>query len=252
MIRVTDIAYSFPDDRRTEVLRGVSFEVLPGHILAIVGPSGCGKTTLLRLLSGYLEPCKGVVELDGISPRSQKPSIGVVYQDNRLLPWRNVVKNIQLPLEVLGRHLDNSFQDRLMHLLRLKGHEQKYPSQLSGGLQERTALARALISTPRFLLLDEPLGSTDYVHRIEIEDFIYENIREDNKCCIVITHDLEQAIAIADEVLVLGFPTRMLCTSLLSVPQRIQNATPSEARILTDTPIFLERLLIEYRKMICS
>lgn len=250
MIRATNISFGFAGITGGEVLRNVTFEVSPGRILAVVGPSGCGKTTLLRVLSGYLKPSKGIIQLDGEIPQPRKHSIGVLYQDNRLLPWRNLLENICLPLEIWKYKRDEHFLAELMGLLRLIGHEQKYPSQLSGGLQERTALARALVLSPRFIFLDEPLGSTDYVHRIEIEDYIKSIVRNEDRCCILITHDLEQAIAMADDILLLGFASGEQPSRLLPVPDHIRNVKPSEARVLPDTPAFLKKIIVEYRRAI--
>ena len=145
MIVADDLAYSFVAG--TPVLAGISFSVSPGQIVAIVGPSGCGKTTLLRLISGYLQPTTGSVELDGGKAFASRQSIGVVYQDSRLIPWRNVAQNVQLPLEILKRPINNPLLDELLSLLRLTEHAGKYPAELSGGQQERSALARA--SFPR-------------------------------------------------------------------------------------------------------
>ena len=250
MIRAEGISFGFSGAHEGEVLHKVSFEVSPRRILAIVGPSGCGKTTLLRILSGYLKPSDGVIQLDGEAPHPQRHTIGVLYQDNRLLSWRNLVDNVRLPLEIRNSDSKLPFLAELLGLLRLDGHEHKYPSQLSGGLQERTALARALVLSPKFIFLDEPLGSTDYVHRLEIEDYLNHIVRHENRCCILITHDLEQAVAMADDVLLLGFASNRQPAHLLPVPESIRGVKPSEARVLTDTPVFLERLLAEYRKVV--
>lgn len=250
MIVVKDIAYRFSIHRSGEVLRGVSFEVPPGEILAIIGPSGSGKTTLLRLITGYLKPTEGFVHLDGQPPDGRRHAIGVLYQDSRLLSWRNVIENIKLPLEILERSEDHSLLEELLGLFRLSDHGKKYPSQLSGGQQERTALARALIHTPRFLLLDEPLESTDYVHRLEIEDYIHGFVRRDGTCCILATHDLEQAVAIADRIFILGFPKSAQRSEVVEVPRRIRDAKPSVARIIPDTATFLQNILANYHRVI--
>ena len=110
-------------------------------------------------------------------------------------------------------------------------------------------MARALVSKPRFLLLDEPLGSTDYVHRLEIEDYIYNLVHNDKVSCLIVTHDLEQAVAVADNILLLGLSSNTQSHYSLKVPQKIREAKPSEARILADTPVFLKHLLSEYRRI---
>jgi len=251
MILAKNLGYSFAPGG-PPVLQDISFVVSPGQIVAIVGPSGCGKTTLLRLVSGYLQPTNGSVQLDGGEPLAYRQSIGVVYQDNRLIPWRNVVQNVELPLEILKRPINTPLIEELLNLLRLTEQARRFPGELSGGQQERTALARALVSSPRFLLLDEPLDSTDYVHRLEIEDYIYEAVRTDKKCCLLVTHDLEQAVAVADRVVVLGFSASAQKMETLDVPKNIGELRPSQARVMPETAEFLSRLLATYRKVSSS
>ncbi|MGB9122733.1 MAG: ATP-binding cassette domain-containing protein [Candidatus Angelobacter sp.] len=243
----SNVGYSFVGGRDVPTISGISFEVPPGQIVAIVGPSGCGKTTLLRLISGYLRPTEGTIQLDGAEPEASRQTIGFVYQDNRLISWRNVAQNVRLPLEVLKRPLDSALLDELLDLLRLTEHCRKFPSELSGGQQERTALARALVSKPRFLLLDEPLDSTDYVHRLEIEDYIYQNARHNQQCCVLVTHDLEQAAAVADRIVVLGFSSNGQRIEIIEVPENISTMKPSEARVMSETAKFLAQLLARYR-----
>ena len=250
MILANKISYSFLGTHTNQILCEISFKVMPGRVLAIVGPSGCGKTTLLRILSGYLKPSEGSVQLDGDEPRPQDHNIGVFYQDNRLLSWRNLIDNIRLPLEIQKNSLRASSLAELITLLRLDGHEYKYPAQLSGGLKERTALARALVLSPKFIFLDEPLGSTDYAHRLEVEDYIKGIVRRENRCCVLITHDLAQAATLADDILLLGFASSCQSVILLPVPEKIRSFNPSDARVLKDTPMFLNKLLVEYRKII--
>ncbi len=252
MILAKHLGYSFSGPGGSPVLHDISFVVSPGQIVAIVGPSGCGKTTLLRLISGYLQPTEGAVELDGGEPLAHRQSIGVVYQDNRLIPWRNVTQNVQLPLEILSQPINTPLLEELLSLLRLAGQARKYPGELSGGQQERTALARALVSSPRFLLLDEPLDSTDYVHRLEIEDYIHEAVKRDKKCCLLVTHDLEQAAAVADRIVVLGFSASAQKMETLDVPKNIQELRPSQARVMPETAVFLSSLLATYRKVSSS
>ena len=250
MIDSKDISFRFSEDIAREVLHKVSFQVKPGTLLAVVGPSGCGKTTLLRILSGYLKPSDGTVRLDEGAPNPSKQIIGIKYQDNKLLPWRNLIDNISLPDEVQGKFPAPNRALELLRLCRLSDHMHKFPSHLSGGQQERTALARALMPTPRFLFLDEPLGSTDYVHRLEIEDYIYEFVRRENVCCVLITHDLEQAVALADEVIILGYSTNAHNSRKLNVPEALRAAKPSAARTHAAAPAFLKFLLSEYSDVV--
>jgi ABC-type nitrate/sulfonate/bicarbonate transport system ATPase subunit len=252
VIEVRSVCYDFATSKGPRpVLRDVGLDVAPGRILAVVGPSGCGKTTLLRLLTGHLEPTSGHVELDGVPPGDKPGRAGVLFQDHYLLPWRTVEENVRLPLEVQHRLDDKSLLYDLLLLMGLGEYASEYPARLSGGLKERTALARALVTSPRFLLMDEPLGSTDYIHRIRIEDHLKSLVRRESLCLVVVTHELEQAIALADEILILGFASvRAQSSHFLRVPSDLRDKPSSRARVSPMMTAFLPELLDAYRRVV--
>lgn len=188
------------------VLRNLSLDIRAGESLAIVGPSGCGKTTLLRLLAGLERADSGQVLIEGRPIRGVGTERAVIYQEPRLLPWLTVLENVAFGLEVrgIGR---GAAQDRARHHIRLVGladFEGAYPRQLSGGMAQRVGIARALTVQPEILLLDEPLGALDAMTKLTMQEELTRIWAEEGVTMILVTHDLEEAIFLADRVLVLS------------------------------------------------
>lgn len=182
-----------------EVLRGIDLEVRPGEFVAIVGRSGCGKSTMLRLIAGLDEPSLGSVFLDGKQSRRLNPTVRMMFQDARLLPWQRVLANVELGL--IGSQGNRG--QKAAEVLQMVGLEEKakqWPSLLSGGQRQRVALARALASEPRLLLLDEPLGALDALTRIEMQQLLERLWQEQQFTALLITHDVEEAVILADRV----------------------------------------------------
>lgn len=181
------------------VLRQVDLEVAPGEFVAIVGRSGCGKSTLLRLIAGLDRPTQGGILQDSEPLRRLNPSARVMFQDARLLLWRKVLQNV-------GLGLRQNWQGKALNALRQVGLEdraQDWPAILSGGQRQRVALARALVSDPRLLLLDEPLGALDALTRIEMQLLIERIWQAQQFTALLITHDIDEAVALADRVVVI-------------------------------------------------
>ena len=187
-------------------LDGVGLAVGEGEFVAIVGPSGCGKSTLLRILGGLLVPTEGEVYLDGRRLESPQRQVGYVFQKVNLMPWRTVLRNVTLPLEVAGTPKTKAEQQarELLDLVRLTGFERVYPRQLSGGMAQRVAIARALIAQPEILLLDEPFGSLDALTREQMNLELLRIWQARQVTAVMVTHDLEEAIFVADRVLVMS------------------------------------------------
>ncbi len=196
------------------VLRDLSFSVAKGAFIALVGPSGCGKSTITKLLSGLLQPKKGEVLISGekvINPRS---SIGMAFQNPVLLEWRNVLDNITLPLEIVAKSSSvGKRKARARELLKLVGlteFETSKPSELSGGMKQRVSLCRSLVHKPELLILDEPFGALDAFTKEDLWQTMHQLKREENFTCILITHDLREAVFLADEIIVLtGRPAKV-------------------------------------------
>ncbi len=187
-------------------LDGVSFAVWPQEFLCVVGPSGCGKTTLLRLLAGLLRPTRGEVIFEGQRLVHPRRRIGFVFQQANLMPWRTVLENIMLPLELQGVRASESRQRArdLIAFVGLEGFETAYPRDLSGGMAQRVALARALIHEPDLLLLDEPFGSLDALTRERMEAELMRIWAARTKTVVMVTHSIPEAILLADRVLALS------------------------------------------------
>ncbi len=183
----------------TAALNCVNFSVREGEFVAIIGPSGCGKTTLLSLAAGLLLPTEGHVYARGVS-------FGYMLQRDELFPWRTIEKNIFLPLEIKRRDKPQQ-RARALALAEKYGLKQflkSYPSALSGGMRQRAALIRTLSLNPDVLLLDEPFSALDYQTRLSVCDDVYQIIRRENKTALLITHDISEAISVADRILVLS------------------------------------------------
>jgi sulfonate transport system ATP-binding protein len=181
------------------VLADVNLGILPGEFVAIVGHSGCGKSTLLRLISGLDIPSHGHIEMEGRLVTGQVAEARMMFQDTRLLPWRRVLDNVGI-----GRHGD--WKPAAMEALEQVGlgaRARDWPAVLSGGQRQRVALARALVSHPKLLLLDEPLGALDALTRLDMQRLIEEVWRRQGFTAILVTHDVSEAVALADRVVVL-------------------------------------------------
>ena len=183
-----------------QVLQGVDVSIAPGEFVAIVGRSGCGKSTLLRLMAGLDIPSAGTVALDGQTPRPGSSVVRMMFQDARLLPWRRVVDNVALGLPP-GRRAEAKAALEEVGLAERGGD---WPSILSGGQRQRVALARALASRPQVLLLDEPLGALDALTRLEMQGLIERVWQEHRFTAVLVTHDVEEAVALADRIIVLS------------------------------------------------
>ena len=187
-----------------DALKGCSFDVADKTIVSIVGPSGCGKTTLLWSMSGLHGLTSGQVDLDGQKITGPRPEIGLVFQEANLLPWRNLMQNILFPWEIKRQKPDMAWIDHLLERVGLKGFEARMPRELSGGMQQRASIVRALSLRPSVLLMDEPFGALDAFTREEMNRLVEEIWLETQTTIVFITHSIEEAIFLSDRVLVLS------------------------------------------------
>jgi NitT/TauT family transport system ATP-binding protein len=208
LIVVSDLEKTYTTRGRTLVkaLGGISLDVENGEFVTIVGQSGCGKTTFLKILAGLLARTSGSVMLRGEAVNGPRRDIGIVFQDPVLLPWRTVLANVMLPIEVL-RLERAQYRTRAMELIRLvglDGFEDKYPHELSGGMRQRVALARALVHDPSLLLMDEPFGALDAMTREFMNLELLRIWQEAKKTVVFITHSIPEAVFLADRVVVMS------------------------------------------------
>jgi ABC-type nitrate/sulfonate/bicarbonate transport system ATPase subunit len=193
------------DGKPLEVLSGIGFRVDPGEFVAIVGPSGCGKSTLLRLIIGLDTDYQGDILLDGKRIHGPGAERSIVFQEPRLFPWLTLEENVGLGLDAGNgprSEQRRSVKDHL-DLVRLGGFEKAYPHQLSGGMAQRAAIARALVNRPEILLLDEPLGALDSLNRFYLQEELLRIWRQQQVSAVMVTHDVEEAIYLSNKVVVM-------------------------------------------------
>jgi NitT/TauT family transport system ATP-binding protein len=188
-------------------LDAVSLDVRLGEFVAVIGPSGCGKSTLFNIIGGLIEEYEGSVRVDGISITGPHREIGMVFQEESTFPWRTTIENVAFPLEAAGmakgERLDRARQ--LVRLVGLEGFENRYPAELSGGMRQRTALARTLAFQPKILLMDEPFASLDEQTRLLLGDKLLQIQAQLNQTTLLITHNIAEAVQLSDRVLVMSY-----------------------------------------------
>ncbi|HEY0523327.1 MAG TPA: ABC transporter ATP-binding protein [Stellaceae bacterium] len=193
-------------DGEVPSLRPLDFDVREGEFLVVVGPSGCGKSTLLKLIAGLLPPSAGEIRVDGKAITKPHGDVGIVFQSALLLPWRNILGNVMLPIDMKklprAKYLERA--KALLSMVGLDGFERKLPWQLSGGMQQRAAICRALVHDPRIVLMDEPFGALDAMTRERMNVELQRIQRETGKTVLLITHSIPEAVFLADRVLVMS------------------------------------------------
>ena len=224
VLEITDLTRTYGQGPGAHVaIEGVRLSVAEGELVSIVGPSGCGKSTLLRCIAGLLAPSQGTVELSGAPVQRVPDRLSVVFQDysRSLYPWLTVQDNVALPLRRTerSRKARRAVADASLDAIGLPGVGQKYPWQLSGGMQQRVAIARALACDPVLLLMDEPFGSVDAQTREDLEDLTLRVRRERGITILLVTHDIDESVYVGDRVIVLTpGPGRILADLRVDLP----------------------------------
>lgn len=208
-IKINQVTKRFPnyDPKQEDVvaLNGLTLDIKPGSFVSLIGPSGCGKSTLLRIIGGLDTASSGEIFLDGNMITKPGSDRGFAFQGSNLFPWLTVEKNIAYGLK--ARHIYKEQKDSVaeyVEMVGLSGFERSYPHQLSGGMQQRASLARALVGHPSVLLLDEPLGALDAFTRMNLQDQILDIWKKHNMTMIMVTHDVDEAIYMSDQVVVMS------------------------------------------------
>lgn len=232
ILELKNISYAYHNLKgETPALRDISFGVKEGEFVAIVGPSGCGKSTLLSIIAGLLKPEGGTIVVNNPDGSLHYPKVGYMLQHDHLFEWRTVYKNVILGLEI--NHMMTperlAYVDKLLHDYELDKFKDKRPSELSGGMKQRAALIRTLAMEPELLLLDEPFSALDYQTRLMVSADICRLIRRTGKTVIIITHDLSEAISLADRIIVLSRRPATVKEEV-SITLSLQDDSPLAAR----------------------
>lgn len=232
LLEVRDISLSYHTlSGETAALSHISFDLMPGEFLAIVGPSGCGKSTLLNLICGLLKAEEGRILMDGEPVVPGNSRIGYMLQKDHLLEWRSIYKNVLLGLEIRNELTPQKLAliDEMLVTYGLDKFRNARPSQLSGGMRQRAALIRTLALKPDLLLLDEPFSALDYQTRLNVSDDIGKILQKEHKPAILVTHDISEAISMADRIVILS-PRPASVQKIIPIQLDLENRTPLSSR----------------------
>jgi len=227
-----DVTHIYVTEQRASLaVEGINLTIQPGEFVSLIGPSGCGKTTLLSIVAGLIKPTLGSVSVDGMQVEGSTRKVGYMLQQDYLFPWRNIRGNAIMGLEI-SRRLNPDTERVAMALLAemgLSAYAEYLPSQLSGGMRQRVALVRTLATEPDILLLDEPFSALDFQTKLQLEDLMVTTIRTHRKTALLVTHDISEAIAMSDRVILLE-PNPGRVRSEIAIPEELRAPLPIEAR----------------------
>jgi len=242
LLEIKDVYKLFRSDgKQMEALHDINLSINENEFVCFIGPSGCGKTTLLRIVAGLEAPSSGAVYLDGTAIKGPGPERGMVFQEYSLFPWRNVLDNVAFGLELKGMPKDARFERSRQYLkmVGLDRFEERYPHELSGGMKQRVAIARALVNEPKALLMDEPFGALDAQTRNIMQSELLRIWEEDRKTVIFVTHSVDEAIYLADRIVIMtARPGRIKDIIKIDIPRprarTCADVNQVRARILED------------------
>jgi NitT/TauT family transport system ATP-binding protein len=237
ILRTNEVQKAFVrGNQEITVLDNINLEVEEGSFVVLVGPSGCGKSTLLNLFAGLTQTTGGGVFYRGTPMNRPRLEVGYLTQKDTLMPWRNVQRNVEMPLEVRGvsKEKRKEIASELIQAVGLKGFEKHYPHELSGGMLRRACLARMLCTAPETLLMDEPFGALDAQLRLDLQAELLNLWSGTGKTVVFVTHDIEEAIVLGDRVVVMGLGGRVVSDTLIQIPR------PREVQHIRFLPAFVE------------
>jgi len=232
-LKLSRITKTFPENgslSQVPVLDNLDCIIESGQFFSIVGPSGCGKTTLLRIIAGLEKASEGQVLLNGDAITDNDRRVGLVFQEFALFPWRTVLQNIEMGLEINGVSKAERRVEALKYVQEfgLEGFENSYPKMLSGGMKQRVAIARTLVSNPEVVLMDEPFGSLDNKSRIDMQNFLLDVWEQRKMTVIFVTHSVDEAVYLGDRVMVLGKrPSKIMETFDVAISRPRDRANPA-------------------------
>lgn len=231
-VELEQVSHVYVSDQEASLaIERIGLTVEQGEFVSLVGPSGCGKTTILSIIAGLIVPAAGRVLIQGVPVTAPSTRVGYMLQQDYLFPWRTIEQNAVLGLELTGQ-LRSETRAYTVNLLREMGLGHvlgKYPSQLSGGMRQRVALVRTLATSPDILLLDEPFSALDYQTKLQLEDLIFEALKARGKTAILVTHDISEAIAVSDRIVVLNRNPGTVRREV-AIPEPIRSLLPFQAR----------------------
>ncbi|PAQ16455.1 spermidine/putrescine ABC transporter ATP-binding protein [Bacillaceae bacterium SAOS 7] len=240
----------FSKQSATKALQNIHLTVEEGEFISFLGPSGCGKTTMLSIISGLLPPTKGTVILNGEPIEGPHPKVGYMLQQDYLFPWKTVKENIFLGLKLRGMK-EEEYKAYTLALLKEVGLDHvinQYPSQLSGGMRQRVAFVRTLATDPKILLLDEPFSALDYKTKLKLENLVSKMLLERNKTAILVTHDIGEAIAMSEKIILFSRnPGRI--ERIFLVPEALRNLHPFAARQHPEYSVLFQQIWEELERI---
>lgn len=246
-ISINNLTKAYQTENETiTAIEDISFNVKRGEFITMAGPSGCGKSTLLHIIAGLLEPTNGSAAIKHSNTEDKQLSeLGLVFQQPILFPWRSIIDNILFPLELLGQKKAEG-RERAMELIELagiKGFEEKWPHELSGGMQQRASICRALISNPSLLLMDEPFSAVDALTRLKLTTDLQRIWQEEKITIIFVTHNIEEAVTLGDRVFVLtARPGRLIWEEKIDLPRPRDRKTSTEKQFQDHCGTIYEKL----------
>jgi NitT/TauT family transport system ATP-binding protein len=247
-IEITDLGIVFGrDSRQVEAVRRFTLMTTPGEFVALLGPSGCGKTTVLNAVAGFVPPTVGHVAIDGQRVVEPGADRGMVFQQHSLFPWKTVLANVEFGLKMrgIGSIERTSQARRYLNLVGLAGFERAYPGELSGGMQQRVGIARVLVNRPRVMLMDEPFGALDAQTRLAMQELLLGVWREVRTTVLFVTHDIDEAIFLADRVAVMtARPGRVRDL----IPVKLPRPRPAEVLATPEFMTLKARVLAQVRE----
>ncbi|MBH5317809.1 ABC transporter ATP-binding protein [Paenibacillus sp. GSMTC-2017] len=247
VLELQRLSHVYVNDKGASLaVEGIDLAIARGEFISLVGPSGCGKTTILSLLAGLFPPTSGKVLLNGNQVNGPSEKVGYMLQQDYLFPWRTIRDNAAVGLEINGTRSKVTMKavEEWLVELGLEGSSEKYPHELSGGMRQRVALARTLVTEPEVLLLDEPFSALDLHIKLQLEDLVVRTLQRLGKTAVLVTHDLAEAVAMSDRVIVLGRNPGHIRSEFI-VPEEIRAVSPMTARKLSRFQSVFEELWAE-------
>ncbi|WP_202078258.1 ABC transporter ATP-binding protein [Caldalkalibacillus salinus] len=235
LIKLQGVSHVYVSENEANLaVRHIDLTVEKGEFISLVGPSGCGKTTVLSSIAGLITPTEGEVIIKGQTLTHPTPSVGYMLQADYLFEWQNILENVLIGVKVMDldqktRQQKEKYAHFLLQEMGLSEYKEHLPSQLSGGMRQRAALVRTLVTNPDILLLDEPFSALDYQTKLKLEDLVFDTLKKHEKTAVLVTHDIAESIAMSDRIVVLDQRPGEI-KGIVDVPAHIRNCLPFEAR----------------------